>query len=312
MTTFPLRGTRVGVFGKGGAGKSTVVVLLAAALQEHGYKVVVVDADASNTGLHLALGIDSEPASLLEHFGGSVFSGGEVTCPVDDPRPLLGAEFDLRKLPKKCYAENRDGIGLVVAGKLAGMGPGAGCDGPVAKIARDLCVVSATEDVVTLLDIKAGLEDSARGVVTNLDQAVVVVDPTLAAIEIAAQMKRTVEQIQAGTPPATAHLEDPQLRTLARRIFRDARIRRVLVVANRVEGAVMERDLRNKLAQENLTPSDVVYADPLIAAAWLEGVALTRTPFGHQLRRVVAALESGASIHGTGRHEHRLRQVGRA
>jgi CO dehydrogenase nickel-insertion accessory protein CooC1 len=230
---------------------------------------------------------------------------------VDDPRPLPGAEFDVRALPKECYAENRAGVGLVVAGKLTGMGPGAGCDGPVAKIARDLCIVSATEDVVTLLDTKAGLEDSARGVVTNLDQAIVVVDPTVAAMEIAAQMKRTVEQIQAGEPPATAHLEDPQLRTLARRIFRDARIRRVLVVANRIEGTVTERDLRNKLQQKNLTLTGVVYKDPLIAAAWLEGAALKWTPFGHQLRHVVASLESGATIYVGGRHERRMRRVGR-
>jgi len=152
MTAYPLRGARVGVFGKGGAGKSTVTVLLANALHEHGYKVVVLDADSSNTGFHRALGIAREPMSLVEHFGGTVFGGGAVTCPVDDPSPLPGAAFELRRLPKGCYGENRDGIGLVVAGKLGGMGPGAGCDGPIAKIARDLGIVSATQDLVTLLD----------------------------------------------------------------------------------------------------------------------------------------------------------------
>jgi CO dehydrogenase nickel-insertion accessory protein CooC1 len=311
MPALPLSGTRVGVFGKGGAGKSTVVVLLATALRERGYKVVVVDADSSNVGLHLALGLAREPHSLLKHFGGTVFSGGDVTCPVDDPRPLAGAEFALKRFPGKCYAENREGIGLVIAGKLGGMGPGAGCDGPVAKIARDLNIVSTSENLVTLLDLKAGFEDTARGVVTTLDQALVVVDPTVAAMELAAEMKRTVELIHAGVPPATAHLEDPDLRALARKSFRDAKIRRVLVVVNKVDGAVMEQDVRSKLARKNLTPAGVVYSDPLIAAAWLEGAKLMWTPLGHQLRRIVASLESGASMHVKGRHDYEMQHVAR-
>ena len=42
MDTRPLAGARLGFFGKGGAGKSTVVVLLARALRDRGYQVVVV------------------------------------------------------------------------------------------------------------------------------------------------------------------------------------------------------------------------------------------------------------------------------
>jgi MinD-like ATPase involved in chromosome partitioning or flagellar assembly len=56
----PLSGLRIGVFGKGGAGKSTVAVLLARALRARGYSVLVLDADSTNVGLESN---DLEPAA---------------------------------------------------------------------------------------------------------------------------------------------------------------------------------------------------------------------------------------------------------
>jgi len=47
----PLNGKRIGLFGKGGAGNSTVIVLLDRALCEYGYSVCVLDADSTNIGL---------------------------------------------------------------------------------------------------------------------------------------------------------------------------------------------------------------------------------------------------------------------
>ncbi len=50
-----LMGERIGILGKGGAGKSTLVVLLACVLRRRGYPVCVLDADSTNIGLHRAL-----------------------------------------------------------------------------------------------------------------------------------------------------------------------------------------------------------------------------------------------------------------
>jgi energy-coupling factor transporter ATP-binding protein EcfA2 len=54
----PLTGQRIGLFGRGGSGKSTCTVLLAKALARAGYAVCVVDADSTNEGLPQALGAD--------------------------------------------------------------------------------------------------------------------------------------------------------------------------------------------------------------------------------------------------------------
>ena len=154
MKAKALSGKKIGVFGKGGSGKSTAVVLLAKALADRGYQVCIVDADSTNLGLPQAFGFDESPVSLMEFFGGTVFRGGLVTCPVDDPTPLPGAEIHLDKIPAQFFIQ-KDGITLLTAGKIGGLGPGAGCDGPIAKIARDLQIHIRGKPVVTLVDMLA-------------------------------------------------------------------------------------------------------------------------------------------------------------
>ncbi len=290
-----LTGKRIGIFGKGGSGKSTTVVLLARTLRDRGYKVCVLDADSTNVGLHQALGLDQAPVPLLDYFGGMVFSGGFVTCPVDDPTPLPGAEVSLDQLAAKHYSRNEDGILFLTAGKIGDQGPGAGCDGPVAKIARDLRVYQNGEYPVTLVDFKAGFEDLARGAVTSLDWAIVVVDPTTAAIQMAAHMRDMVDQIKAGGLPATKHLETPELVQWANRIFREATVKDVLVVLNRVRDEEMERYVRRKLAAKGLEPIGIIPEDPVIAMSWLEGTRLEMTNIREDVERIVKNLEAVAA-----------------
>jgi CO dehydrogenase maturation factor len=57
------------ICGKGGCGKSSVTALLAIELEKRGYKVIVVDNDESNFGLHIQLGMVL-PKDFALHFGG--------------------------------------------------------------------------------------------------------------------------------------------------------------------------------------------------------------------------------------------------
>lgn len=169
------------------------------------------------------LEFDRYPVSLIHYFGGTIFSGGLVTCSVDDSTPLPGADTLLDEFPSKYDVQDQAAIVLPTAGKIWDQGPGAGCDRPICRIARDLQCTGA-EHFVTLVDFKAGFEDLARGVITGLDRAVVTVDPTSASIQLAANMKDKVAQMKAGRLPATAHLENPELIEMANRIFREAMI----------------------------------------------------------------------------------------
>jgi CO dehydrogenase nickel-insertion accessory protein CooC1 len=287
-----LVGERIGILGKGGAGKSTLVVLLACVLRRRGYPVCVLDADSTNIGLHRALGIDRAPVPLMEYFGGMVFSGGLVTCPVDDPAPLAGAELVLEELPRQYVAQTPEGISLLVAGKIAGLGPGAGCDGPVAKIARDLRLRAADKAPVMLVDFKAGFEDSARGVITGLDRAIVVVDPTTASIEMAADLRDMVFQIKAGRLPATKHLQSPSLVALANRVFREAAIKDVGIVLNKVPNDEVEGYLRERLAEKGLEPIATIPEDAGVSTSWLKGVPIDISRLGDTGREIIDTLEA--------------------
>jgi CO dehydrogenase nickel-insertion accessory protein CooC1 len=250
-----------------------------------------LDADSTNIGLAQALGFERSPEPLMGYFGGMVFSGGAVTCPVDDPTPLSGANISIDSLPSKYYVQD-DGITLLLAGKIGNQGPGAGCDGPVSKIARDLCIQDEESDVVTLVDFKAGFEDSARGAVTSLDWAIVVVDPTLAAIEMVSDMRNMVARMKAKELPATMHLESPELVALANRFFIDAIIKGVLCVMNKIQNAEMENYLQMKLSARNIKPIGIIHEDSSISIAWLKGIPLDREKSIQEAERIVTALEA--------------------
>jgi CO dehydrogenase nickel-insertion accessory protein CooC1 len=270
----PLSGLRIGMFGKGGAGKSTVTVLLAETLRGRGYPVLVIDADSTNVGLANALGMARDPEPLLEYFGGAVFSGGPVTCPVDDPEPLAGASLALADLPPRYVAVNPSGVWILAAGKLGALGPGAGCDGPMTKIVRDLRVTDLDPDAVVLVDHKAGMEDSARGALTSLDWALVVVDPTTAALQMAIHLARMTREMQTGAPPATRHLASLRLVELAERQFREAPVRDVVAVLNRVPDADTEACLRERLGDGGVDVLGVMHESPDIPRQWLGGERL--------------------------------------
>jgi CO dehydrogenase nickel-insertion accessory protein CooC1 len=288
----PLEGMRLGVLGKGGSGKSTVAVLLCQTLRQRGYEVCLLDADSTNIGTHLALGITQAPRSLLDYFGGMVFSGGSVTCPVDDPTPLENAAIDLDKLPAEYLALSPSGVVLLIAGKIGEFGPGAGCDGPIAKIARDLRVEKGGLHPVTVLDLKAGFEDTARGVFTGLDWLLVVVDPSTAAMQMAVHMQNLLDKVREGARPATDHLENPDLVALVTALYRASKVRGVLGVLNRVRDSEEETLLADGLDSQGVRRVGCLEEDSRVRKAWLRGQPL---PYGvgqAELELVLNALET--------------------
>jgi CO dehydrogenase nickel-insertion accessory protein CooC1 len=204
-----------------------------------------------------------------------VFSGGSVTCPVDDPSLLQGAELTLDRLLEPYFSRSKEGILLMTAGKIGELGPGAGCDGPIAKIARDMQVrLPDGEAPVMLVDFKAGFEDTARGVITGLDWILTVVDPTTAAMEMVFHLRDTLRRVQAGASPATAHIKDPALAEHAKRLYREAKVKGLFTILNRVADKEMEEYLRRRLADSDITPVAVVPQHKEITTAWLRGVSL--------------------------------------
>jgi CO dehydrogenase nickel-insertion accessory protein CooC1 len=270
-----LAGNRIGIFGKGGSGKSTVVVLLATVLRSRGYDVCILDADSTNLGLPLILGIDQPPAPLMEYFGGMVFSGGLVTCPVDDPTRLPGSEISLEELPPKYQRQSPLGVTLLIAGKIGDQGPGAGCDGPISKIARDLRVFQRGRAPVTLVDFKAGFEDMAES------------------------MRDIVDQIKNGKLPATQHIDDPMLVDIANQLFTQASIKGTLCVLNKILDKKTEIYLKRKLAEKGIHPDGVIYEYPAISLSWLKGTLLDATEARDDVIQIIEELKAAESAYST-------------
>lgn len=70
----------------------------------------------------------------MNFYGGKQFSGGKVTCPVDDPTPLPKGEINLDDLADKYFVE-KNGIYFFNSGKIEKVLKG--CEGPESKITRD-------------------------------------------------------------------------------------------------------------------------------------------------------------------------------
>lgn len=283
-------GKKIGFIGKGGAGKSTALALLALALRHRGHDVCVLDTDSTNEGLHAALGIPKQPRPLIDHFGGMVFQGGKVTCPADDPTRLERADVALKELPAECVAENEAGVVFMTVGKLIDFGVGAGCDGPLVKIARDLVVRRNDTPMTMLVDLKAGIEDTSRGVIVGMDEIVVVCDPTTAGLGVARCMRQLMTDLEDGAAPATRHIESPELAALARELFKHSALNRMIVLLNRVPDRQTEQYMRSVLRNRGIEAIGCLPDVPAIREAWLRGTALTMDDaIGASVNQVVDA-----------------------
>lgn len=200
-----------------------------------------------------------------------MFAGGNVTCPVDDPAFLSNAVVDVRSIPEKYYSSDNEGLYFFQLGKIGDKGPGAGCDGPISKITRDLRVCGTGDSPVTVIDVKAGMEDSARGVITSMDWIVTVVDPTSASIQIAEDIRNLVSRIQAGELPAIEHLQSPGLIEQAKRVYREARTKGTSVILNKIRDERTESYLSRRLEEKGLRIIGVLNDDSSISLSWLEG-----------------------------------------
>jgi CO dehydrogenase nickel-insertion accessory protein CooC1 len=145
---------------------------------------------------------------------------------------------------------------------------------------------------VTLIDFKAGFEDSSRGVVTGLDLLIVVVDPTQASLTLSRDISGMLEGLRAGKLPATAHLDDPELIAMAQRLYQESRLRETLFLLSKVPDEETERFLRQQLARDGIEPIGTLYEDPAIAHAWLHGSPVPSSQIDVLADALVSKMES--------------------
>jgi len=184
---------KISVCGKGGSGKSTVVALLAAGLRGRGKRVLVVDSDESNAGLYWMLGFEKPPVPLMELAGGkknilrALRSGSARTGEHEDAPVLTREALRTDELPP-AYVRQRAGLGLVCIGKIHQALEGCAC--PMGVLSREfLKKLRPASDEIVVVDMEAGVEHFGRGVETSIDAVLVVAEPSLESVRLAARIK---------------------------------------------------------------------------------------------------------------------------
>lgn len=184
---------KVSICGKGGSGKSTVVTLLAMEIRDRGYRPLVIDADESNATLYRMLGLEKSPLPLVELAGGRKMVRELMPYRYAPKNPELETnvlsrdEISLGDIPTQ-YIGEINNIRLIIIGKI--LQPLEGCACPMGVLDREfLGKLQLEEDEISIIDMEAGIEHLGRGVETNIDSILMVVEPSLESIVLAEKIK---------------------------------------------------------------------------------------------------------------------------
>lgn len=177
------------ICGKGGSGKSTLSVLLARTFTRLGRRVLLVDADESNLGLHRLAGADNTQ-TLLEFLGGREalqkkpsFTSSDSSCAL-----FFQKHFRLSDIPDGCLSE-AGGVRLLKIGKTQRFEEGCAC--PVGGMMRQFLAhirLDGSERVI--IDAATELEHFGRGIEKDCDRIIDVIDPNFESFKLAKAMEQ--------------------------------------------------------------------------------------------------------------------------
>lgn len=183
---------KIAVCGKGGSGKSTITTLLAKELASRGKKVLVIDCDESNYGLHQQLGMEL-PGTLTDYIGGkgSVMQG-MANGPQNMPM-LFDKRWTMDEIPSQCCTE-KDGIKLMAPGKIETANEACAC-AFAAVMLQFLAVLDLKEEEIVIMDMEAGTEHFGRGLDNPVDTVLMVVDPSYESLRLAKKVAAMSQSI---------------------------------------------------------------------------------------------------------------------
>ena len=172
------------VCGKGGCGKSTVVALLAKEMAIRKNKVLVIDSDESNIGLHSRLGME-KPDDFMNYFGGKKV--------LFEKTKEMKNKWRLDDLPED-YLTEKGNIQLLSMGKIYQFGEGCAC--PInALSSRFLEVLDLMDGEFLIADTDAGIEHFGRGVEKGVDILLVIMDPCRESILLSKKISELGQQV---------------------------------------------------------------------------------------------------------------------
>ncbi|MFH2065507.1 MAG: P-loop NTPase [Pseudomonadota bacterium] len=179
------------ICGKGGSGKSTVSALIAKKLNVMGYKVLLVDADESNFGLHRLVGMPL-PRDIMTDLGGKNEFKNKMNPTFPSTDKPFSQKTMIHELPEICVTES-NGIRLAVIGKIHHYGEGCAC--AIGLLSRQvLSSLDIDKDEMVIVDTEAGIEHFGRKVDAECDLILAVIDPTYESLMMSRKIQEMAEQ----------------------------------------------------------------------------------------------------------------------
>jgi len=248
---------KIAVCGKGGAGKSTIVALIANALRSKGYSVLVIDTDESNPGLYRLFGLDKEPKPLMTLLSRFPSRSRRKS----DSKWLQREQITIPDIPAQ-YLLNRDGLKLLTVGKI--QDPFQGCACSIADMTRDLMgKLVVGEKEIVLVDMEAGIESFGRGVERNVDTVLVIVEPSFESMTLAEKICYMAEGMG---------------------------IVRVKAILNKVPSEKVEQKMIEELNKRSVKSLGTVYFDPQLNEAGFEGAPLGDSKATGDIQTIITLL----------------------
>ncbi|MDR2700534.1 MAG: P-loop NTPase [Nitrososphaerota archaeon] len=179
--------------GKGGSGKSTIAALLAKNLQVEGYRVLVVDADESNFGLGVQLGL-GDPVELMDQVGGksAVKSRMGVSRGDGHKFPVFTETWRIDDIPLECLSKEGD-LCLLQIGKIRHYSEGCAC--PMGVLSKDfICNLLLDSNDIAVIDTEAGVEHLGRDVAAGADLILGIIDPSYESIRLSEKISAMAEE----------------------------------------------------------------------------------------------------------------------
>lgn len=226
-------------------------------------KVIVVDADDSNFGLHRMLGFTVSPEPLIDFMGGKHGVEKDFEARIRSGVPenlvnLLSRDISIAELPAR-YVEHRDGVWLTTVGKIHMAIEGCAC--PMGIVGRSfLSSLRLMRDEVAIADMEAGVEHFGRGVETGIDTVLVAVEPSLDSLNIAGKIAELAGQISIGD---------------------------VWAVINKSPSESVSSHLLKELVGRGLTTIGTIKYDNLIFETCLKGGKLLSGATHQEIRKIV-------------------------
>ncbi|MGB6874009.1 MAG: AAA family ATPase [Dehalococcoidia bacterium] len=251
----------IAIAGKGGTGKTTVAALLIKLLSQKGL-VLAVDADPS-TNLNQALGLpldDSKTVGRIREKMTEDVSKGRFS-------PSITKQEYLFSKIMESLVESK-GFDLLAMGRPEG--PGCYCaPNEFLRASLDKLVKDYKYSYI-VMDCEAGMEHISRQTTRDVDVLLVISDPTIRGITVAARMKDLIEELRSN-------------------------VDKVGLIVNRVKGE-LSPEIKKAIDESGLQVIALIPEDPDMASLEMKGRPVTELPQESPLQLKVKEIAEGLRL----------------